>query len=542
MDSDDDINIFLNKSYDISDKSRKIEYGDFQTNIQLTSKITNLIANKNINPEVLIEPSCGTGNFIITSLKQFSNLKKIYAVELFKPYIITAKLKILELFLENETLIKPKIQFFHKNVFDFNFNSIVQENKDLSFLIIGNPPWVTNSKLGAIDSVNLPRKSNINNQGGLDALTGKSNFDIAEAITQNIIQAFENQSGTLAFLVKNNVIKNLLFNQIQNKFKIVNIEKHNIDCKMEFNAAADASLFFCNFNFNPEYLSSEFDLYSLNKINSFGWQNDKFVSNVELYKDYKGIDGVSPFKWRQGLKHDCASIMELEKTNGCYTNKLNHNIKLEEELVYPFLKSSDLKQTVISNSRKYVIITQKKIGQTTAYLKTEFPMIYDYLNKNLSHFDLRKSSIYNNNPPFSIFGIGDYSFKKFKVAVSSLYKTYHFSLVMPIGNKPVMLDDTCYFIGFDTIEFAVYSYIILNTDYAANFFKSITFRDSKRIFTKDILMRIDLYKISKLLPIAFIKSKLEEVNREINQNITLNTWNEFRASMENKLENQMAMF
>ena len=55
---------------------------------------------------------------------------------------------------------------------------------------------------------------------------------------------------------------------------------------------------------------------------------------------------------------------------------------------------------------------------------------------------------------FSIFGIGDYSFAKYKVTISGMYKRTTFSLVLPENDKPLMLDDTCYFIGFDTIEAA----------------------------------------------------------------------------------------
>jgi methylase of polypeptide subunit release factors len=47
-------------------------------------------------------------------------------------------------------------------------------------LIIGNPPWVTNSRLGLLGSTNLPKKSNFQKHTGLHALTGKSNFDISE--------------------------------------------------------------------------------------------------------------------------------------------------------------------------------------------------------------------------------------------------------------------------------------------------------------------------------------------------------------------------
>jgi len=56
---------------------------------------------------------------------------------------------------------------------------------------------------------------------------------------------------------------------------------------------------------------------------------------------------------------------------------------------------------------------------------------------------------------FSIFDIGNYSFKPYKVAVSGLYKQTKFSLVEPNGTV-LVLDDTCYFIGFDTLREAGY--------------------------------------------------------------------------------------
>ena len=43
-------------------------------------------------------------------------------------------------------------------------------------LVIGNPPWVTNSAMGLLGGSNLPSKSNFQRLRGLDAITGKSNF------------------------------------------------------------------------------------------------------------------------------------------------------------------------------------------------------------------------------------------------------------------------------------------------------------------------------------------------------------------------------
>ena len=110
---------------------------------------------------------------------------------------------------------------------------------------------------------------------------------------------------------------------------------------------------------------------------------------------------------------------------------------------------------------------------------------------------MRKSSIYRGKCNFSIFGIGDYSFKPYKIAISGLYKTFHFCLIKPQNGKPVMLDDTCYFIGFDTLEQAEYIWNLLNTDIVEKLLKSISFDDAKRMITKDILMRIDLKKVAE---------------------------------------------
>ena len=211
-------------------------------------------------------------------------------------------------------------------------------------------------------------------------------------------------------------------------------------------------------------------------------------------------------------------------------------------MVFGLLKSSDLKNTVIKETRKYTIVTQKKVGQATNYIKELYPKTYDYLNSNLSRFMDRKSSIYIGKPMFSIFGVGDYSFKPYKVAISGLYKTYHFTLVLPQNGKPVMLDDTCYFIGFENIEFAVYSIILLNSKITEEFLKSITFADAKRVFTKELLMRLDLYKIAQLIPKQEIDKQILILNNKYSLNIDSSKWSEFLDKMSPKQETQISMF
>lgn len=528
---------------DIVEESDRAEYGDFQTNLDLANKVTLHLASKNISPEVVIEPTCGKGNFIIASLKNFKNIKNVFGIEIYKPYVWETKFNIVDFFLSNPNSNKPEISIIHCNVFDFNFKTIAKKHTTNDILVIGNPPWVTNSKLGSLNSTNLPKKTNFKNHSGLDAMTGKGNFDIAEFITLNMIDTFQNMKGNLLLLVKNSVIKNIVFDQSKNKYKISKIEKHCIDSKREFNVSVEAALFYCEFNTEPTFDCTEFDFYN-NQISKlkFGWLNDKFVSNIDTYVHTKKIDGECPFVWRQGLKHDCSTVMELNKVNGHYVNGLDEEVKLENDLVYGILKSSDLKNTVINQTRKFTIVTQKKVGQETTYIKTQYPKTYQYLTKHQENFDARKSSIYNNKPLFSIFGIGDYSFKPYKVAISGLYKTFHFTLILPQSNKPVMLDDTCYLIGFDKIEFAVYTLILLNSDTTVQFLQSVTFPDAKRIFTKDVLMRIDLLELANQINETILKKELEALNEKYNFNLTTDLWYSFINEMKPAYNGQLTIF
>jgi hypothetical protein len=526
----------------------RAEYGDFQTNEDLANKVTLYLVSKHISPEILVEPTCGKGNFILASLRNFSTLKNIFGVEIYKPYVWETKFNLIDFYLKNATSDcgtkpKPDISIVHCDVFDFDFKKIAKQFPNNEILVIGNPPWVTNSKLGSLSSKNLPRKSNFKNHSGLDAMTGKGNFDIAEFITLTMLKTFQNSVGNLLLLVKNAVIKNIVSDQIKNKYAISEIEKHRIDSKKEFNVSVEAALFYSKLNTKPAFVCREFDFYNNKNYQlQFGWLGDKFVSNIDTYSHSQNIDGECPFVWRQGLKHDCSTVMELDKVNGHYVNGLNEEIKLEEDLVYGLLKSSDLKNTVITQTRKFTIVTQKRVGQETKFIKNDYPKTYKYLTDHQSSFEERKSSIYNNKPAFSIFGIGDYSFKPYKVAISGLYKTFHFTLILPQNDKPVMLDDTCYLIGFDKIEFAVYALILLNSDTTMQFLQSITFSDAKRTFTKDVLMRIDLWAISNFIGRKYLETELNNLNKIYNFDLTLCMWDKFIEEMKPVNSGQIELF
>ncbi|WP_347220095.1 hypothetical protein [Chryseobacterium sp.] len=524
-----------NNKTDNTDSNRR-EFGDFQTNINLANQIVNQVYKKNKNIEFILEPTCGKGNFIIASLEKFKSLKKIVGIEIHEPYVWETKFKIFSFFLNNNIDLKPDIDIFQENIFNFPLTTIANCSRHLETLIIGNPPWITNAELGSINSLNLPKKLNFKGHTGLEAITGKGNFDIGEYISLSLIKAFENHNGVFAFLIKNSVIKNIIYDQKSNQYKLNSCEKLNIDSKKEFGANVNASLFIANFNNNSvNSTCKEYDFYTRNFKTTFGWYKDKFVNSIEDYDKVSIIDGKSVFTWRSGIKHDCTKIMELEEVNDLFVNALNQNIKLEKGLVYGLLKSSDLKGGQINTYRKLTIITQNKVGQETDYIKEEYPFTFEYLNSNISYFQKRKSSIYKGKPNFSIFGVGDYSFADYKIAISGLYKSTYFTLIKPSNSKPIMLDDTCYFIGFKKLIFAEITYYLLNSTLVQKFLSSIIFSDEKRSINKDILMRLDFKSI-------FNNSDFRDAKKNI-KNLTINDWDEFgKLIVYSPQSKQMSLF
>jgi len=233
------------------------------------------------------------------------------------------------------------------------------------------------------------------------------------------------------------------------------------------------------------------------------------------YKEVSFIEGKTPLQWRQGIKHDAASVMELILTEEGWRSKLGEIVDVESEYLYPLTKSSDL-HTNSTPPLRAVIVTQKRPGEDTRHLKVLAPRLWAYLTEHRDVFLARKSSIYKGKPAFSMFGVGDYSFVPYKVIVSGLYKEPRFIDVGPIDGKPVMCDDTCYLLPFELKEQASMVASALNHQVCQQFIKSAAFMDSKRPITKTLLARIDLralifYLWGEDLELPWFSSKRESV-------------------------------
>lgn len=467
------------------------EWGDFQTPPGLAAQVCHYLVEIGVSPRIIVEPTYGAGSFILAVLKSFPTVELVYGVEIQEKYQWHLKLALLIKALRDHRT-SAEIELHQDDIFTHRFSDEILKAQDM--LIIGNPPWVTNAELGTLDARNLPTKRNIKALKGMDAITGKSNFDIGEFVLLRMLDLFSSQRGTLAILCKNSVIKNIVEILPQRRLKVSNIEALEIDASREFGAAVVASLLVMDMGAsNPAFTCQVATLDHPNRVSStFGWTHKRFVSNVEDYESNGDLDGKSPLIWRQGLKHDCARIMELNVRDGLWFNGNGEVVDVENQWGYWLLKSSDLRKFEVDRARRKVIVPQHRLGEDTFDLQKNAPRLWEYLVRNSEYFERRKSNIYRNKPRFSIFGVGEYSFTAYKVAISGLYKEPCFSLVLPMDNCPVMLDDTCYFLGFDTYLDALFTTSLLNSPMVRQLLQCIIFADAKRPYTKEVLMRIDL--------------------------------------------------
>jgi len=469
----------------------RIEFGDFQTPDELALEICRFICERGIHPKTLIEPTCGKGSFIIAGLEVFNGLRRIIGLDINRDYLQEVAGRI-------QKSSSSKVELLNEDIFGVDWNS---KFADVSqpILVIGNPPWVTNSQLGVFDSANVPRKSNFQADKGLDALTGKSNFDISEWMLLRICEWAQNKQVVVAMLCKTAVARKILRHVWKRNLNLGDFGIYNIDAKRHFGVAVSACLFVCKgTNAAAPKQCNVFNGFTVkNHTSLIGMHKSELLADIQKYDKWAFLDGPEEhYKWRSGVKHDCSAVMEFVCEPDGLKNGLGEICDIEPEFLYPLAKGSDVAQNRQGSHSRWVLVTQKETSEDTRFISHLAPKTWDYLLGHAHYLDKRKSSVYKGRPRFCLFGIGDYAFAGWKVAVCGLYKHLHFSVAGPCEGKPTMLDDTCYFIPCKTEDEAVLLSEILNSQPAKQFLTSLIFWDSKRPITSGILQRLNLVALA----------------------------------------------
>ncbi|MBX3204501.1 MAG: hypothetical protein KF764_05500 [Labilithrix sp.] len=460
----------------------KKELGDWQTPVELARAALGVVARRGPTPAVVLEPTCGEGSFLVAAAERFRRAALV-GYELNERYAATAR----------DRLPPKRARVTVADFFRVDWDRALADLPE-PILIAGNPPWVTNAALGGIGSTNLPEKRNFKGLTGYEALTGKSNFDVSEWMLLRLLEALQGRRATVAVLCKTAVARRVVELATAKRWSVRPGGLWRIDAMRHFRAAVDAVLFVCDVGGDaptdarwPRYAALDAELPTA----SMAVVGGAVVADADALERTAHLAGSSDPEWRSGLKHDCARVMELELQGRRWVNGLGEEVAVEDHLLFALMKSSDVARGGTPRARA-VIVPQTALGEDTSRLRQTAPRAWHYLSTHRERLRARKSAVYRGQPDFAIFGVGPYSFAPWKVAVSGLYKRCAFSVVGPRRDKPVMLDDTCYFLPFASEEEARSACEALRSPIAQDFFAARIFWDAKRPINKALLQKLDL--------------------------------------------------
>ena len=372
-------------------------------------------------------------------------------------------------------------------------------------LILGNPPWVTTATLGMLGSDNRPETRPRHDLTGLAAVTGRSNFDISQAIMESCLEYLAARRGVLAMLCKQSVSRKVLEFAWNRGLPVTKAHAFGIDSARMFGAQVRACLLVVHMGIQGRAECQWFsDLDAPRASSTFGMADGRVVPDLVAYERTRHLARVpghpgretgpvrGPGRWRSGVKHDCARVMELEQRDGHMWNQLGERVDIEDSHRFPLVKGSALHSGRLECDRRFVVVPQFHPGEDTLRLRIVAPRTWRYLEAQADYLDARASRIYRGKPRFSIFGIGPYSFSPWKVAVSGLHRDLIFRPVGPVGDKPVLFDDTCYFVPCPSREAALALASYLASAPVQDFFRARMFSDEKRPVTIRLLEQLDI--------------------------------------------------
>ena len=469
----------------------KKELGDFQTPLDLALTATRVLRTVGNRPARLLEPTCGKGAFLRAAAEQLDSPLEMFGIEIQSRYVEEAR----------ETLRQhPPAgvdwQVQAGDIFSYDLGALPWRSSG-PLLVIGNPPWITLAELGAMNSGHVPRRSNVRSVRGIDALTGDSNFDVAEYIWMRLLTELREQSPTVAMLCKTSVARRVLVLARRLRLPVAESALWRIDAQRSFGVAADAGLFMIRLDgAGGRYDCKVYESFAAPApVTTMGIVDGGLVADVVSHRESRVFDGRSPIEWRQGVKHDAAKILELkaDADEAGWRNGLGELVDVEQEWSFPLMKGSDIYAGREPSRR--VLVTQRSLGEDPRVLRHLAPKLWNYLQDHRERFAARKSSVYRSRPRFSMFGIGPYTFSPWKVGVCSLWKEPRFRVLRPHGGQPALCDDTSYFLPCDNAGQAAIVAALLDSEPARGLLKSLVFVDAKRVVTKKLLQRIALHAI-----------------------------------------------
>src|SRR5260221_8636233 len=132
--------------------AEKIEFGDFQTPLPLAREVCALLRRLKCRADAVLEPTCGLGAFLIAASEVFP-AARLKGLDINNGYLQAARKSLEQAGALGRATLREQ---------DFFTQDWEVELAPVSgnLLILGNPPWVTNSTVASLNGSNVPCKEN----------------------------------------------------------------------------------------------------------------------------------------------------------------------------------------------------------------------------------------------------------------------------------------------------------------------------------------------------------------------------------------------
>jgi hypothetical protein len=461
--------------------------------------------------------------------------------------------------------------------------------------VVGNPPWIKWEFLAKEYKKKLSvlylKVYKLFSYGGMKAGMGYAHDDISIVFSYVALDKYLKNGGKFAFLLKQTLYKSIAgkefrkfcIDKITGKVPLKVIRVHDlVDIKPFQPIQSETSLIIMEKGNKTSYPVPYFIWKMKDNKSPTEISEDTPLSKVlelvdvienEAYPDPSLQDNTAPwiivpkgtkpevlvtlsnpYDVRHGIVDDLDQVFQVEivkkedlsnlliiKNSVSGRRKVGQRTwKVEQDLIYPLLKPKYIKRWKILGY-DYVILPQRKYGENNEEeLKAKYPFTYAYLANFKSELLKRTSRWFKNKPFFTVFGLGEYTFKPWKVVWSAIGYLPEFAVAGTVkdsflGEKVLIPDNTIGFIPLDSMDEAYFVCGLLNSSFIKSIIASKSTK-SKWGVSIQLIKQLPLPKYNpqndlhkKLSQLAMLASQLAHKNE-------LNILSEIEREIDNLAE------
>lgn len=459
----------------------------------------------------ILDPACGSGTFLTLAYQRLVQtgipkpLSKIAGIDVNPLACLSAKANLILNMREwDDEIILPI----------YCADSLLNPPDIGEFdVIIGNPPWVNWETLP--DNYRHATKALWEQYGlfphtGFDSILGKGKKDLSLVLTYAVIDQYLKQSGTLAFIITQSVLKTGGASEGFRRFDFGenNIKPKHVDdfSKLRIFSGAETKPIVLILAQDAPPQPSYYLWQSDGKQTIKDTAKNNIVDKLS-YSDFIAEPVDTPTSaWLTGKKEALSAVRKVVGASdytahaGVYTGGANavywlevlerkdnqllvRNIIegskrpvaqveawLEADFIYPFLRGRDVSKWQ-ANPTAHILIVQDPLtrqGYDEAWLQENYPLTYDYLKQfeaNLRQRATYKRYFRDTVPFYTMFDIGNYTFCPYKVVWHGFGKKRMEAVVVgSINDKPIMTNQAMHpFIGLDNEDEAHFLSACLNS-------------------------------------------------------------------------------